>query len=290
MALSAAQLAERKRKMQAILAQADGDKVRSVQGMLPTYEFGREVLSPQVVRPRADVGGRLQRWIQAALCATVGVKIPLTGVFDGATRAALVQFQRLAGIPTSGAVDDRTLRELEAAVGLPAPRSGSPAPPLDVTATQVARAKGGVDKAESDAHAPADSEVAPPERHSAEDKGGPNAYGEADAHELQRAKAERRPAPDPRVAAEQRFLHAERMQAVMALAFARDWIRDELSRLGRRGEPALLAELLAWWERGRGATPAPWMKEAAALAERDQAAAVARVREAWQRDHAAAAA
>ncbi len=285
MALTAAQLADRKRKMQSILAKGDGDQVQAVQGALPTYSVGRKVMSPQAIRPKTDQPGqRLQKWVQAALMATLGVRLPLNGVIDAQTRAALLQFQRMAGIPVSGAVDARTLRELEFAVGLPAPRQEPTAPPPDGLLQRVAKATDQPKTTDKQEHQAGDAP-----RHTFEGAANPQ-YGEADAHQLRQGQPRAEAKVDPQLAAMQRFLHAEGMQAVLSLAVDRAWLREELQRSGRQGETALLAEMLGWWERARApsAQPPAWMTEVAKLAQDNQAEAVAKVRQAWQKEQGGA--
>ncbi|MBM4342672.1 MAG: peptidoglycan-binding protein [Deltaproteobacteria bacterium] len=293
MSVSPSQLADRKRKMLRLLAKGGADQKKGEE-LLPTYAVGKAVLSPQAIRPKVDdPAKKLQRWVQAALMVALGVQLPLHGVIDGLTRAALLRFQKMAGIGQSGAVDDATLRALEEAVGVPAPHRGSSPQPPDNLLARVRRAKGGSPKGETDDKATEHTHVAEDlqaERHSFEDTGEDNKYGEADAHELRPGQPGRGGAHalDPTRVAMQRFLHAEAMQAVMALAFERQWVHDELDRLGRQGDGALFSEMLRWWETARGgdSQPPAWMQEAAKLAQHQQAEAVARVRKAWQADHA----
>ncbi len=296
MSVSPSQLADRKRKMLRLLAKGGADQ-KKAEDLLPTYAVGKAVLSPQAIRPKTDEPGKkLQRWVQAALMVALGIKLPLHGIIDGQTRAALLRFQKMAGIGQSGAVDDATLRSLEEAVGMPAPHRSSSAQPPDNILMRVRRARGGRPKEESDDKGGEQMHVAEDpqaERHSFEDTGGDNKYGEADAHELRPGQA----APsserklDPAQLAMQRFLHAEAMQAVLALAFERAWVREELDRLGRQGDAALFSEMLRWFERAReGDNPAPsWMQEVGKLAQHQQAEAIALVRKAWQADHTAGA-
>ncbi len=293
MSVSPSLLADRKRKMLRLLAKGGADQ-KKAEDLLPTYAVGKAVLAPQAIRPKTDdPGKKMQRWVQAALMVALGIKLPLHGVIDGLTRAALLRFQKMAGIGQSGAVDDATIRSLEEAVGVQAPHRTASAQPPDNILMRVRRAKGGRPKEESDDKAGEQlhvAEDAQAERHSFEDIGGENKYGEADAHELRPGQAgasgERK--FDPAQLAMQRFLHAEAMQAVLALAFDRTWVRDELDRLGRQGDAALFSEMLRWFEQARtGDTPAPaWMQEVAKSAQHQQSDAVARVRKAWQSDHA----
>lgn len=291
MALTASQLAHRKRKMLAILAKQGGSDSKHARDLPPTYAIGRQAFSPQAIRPRVDdPHKRMQRWIQAALMVVLGVKLPLHGVIDGQTRAALLQFQKMAGISQSGAADSRTIEALQEAVGLPAPTAGNSAQPADNNnvLVRVRKAKGG--KGGGTGEEKGAAEVDGPEgqgeeRHSFEDSQGQHHYGEADAHTLwtqQQAPAAK--ALDPAQLAMQRFLHAEAVHAVMALAFARDFVRQEADRLGRPAESAIFAEMLHFWEQARlpAAEPPAWMTEIAKLAADKQDHAVAKARAAWQ--------
>lgn len=92
------------------------------------YDLGRAaVAAPTAHVPIGEVGSErvLERWVQAALTVVLGVRLPLTGQLGDLTRKALLQFQKASGLATHGQIDDATLRALEAAVGLPAPRTGT---------------------------------------------------------------------------------------------------------------------------------------------------------------------
>lgn len=300
MDLKDAQISKRRQQMAALMAKLRGDEAKTAQAGIQGYAHGRAAVAPQAFRSRkVDPLRRMARWVQAALAVTLGIELPLTGVIDSATRAALLSFQKLMGLPQSGAVDTRTLAALEQAVGMAAPRDEAPPswmeqerqPPKrpkpknaakdsDATATQPS---------EAPQAAAAEAEPSGHERHSFEvDQG---AHGEADAHAL---RVGRRPALDaataqqeqssatPEQLATQRLLHGEALQAVLTLALERSWIRAELERSGRQGEAALLAELLGFWEKARRAPQPPaWMIAVAKLAGDRQDEAVARLRQAW---------
>ena len=72
----------------------------------------------------ADVGA-----VQRALAAAKAAGVPQSGVYDGATAAAVARYQKQAGINVSGAVDAATRDRLgikpppaPAKPGVPAPR------------------------------------------------------------------------------------------------------------------------------------------------------------------------
>ncbi|MSQ81615.1 MAG: hypothetical protein EXR77_01695 [Myxococcales bacterium] len=286
MAISPSQLSERKRKMLLLLAKG-GAEQKQAEDLLPTYAIGKQVLSPQTIRPKQDdPNKKLQRWVQAALMVVLGVKLPLHGVIDAQTRAALLRFQKTAGLATSGAVDGATLAALESAVGTPAPHRGASAPAPDAIAIPIRAAKGGATKDDDNGDKVERTAQDQAERHSFEDTGGDTKYGEADAHELRPAVIAGKAKHDPQQLVMQRFLHTEAMQAVMALAFDRQWVNDELDRTGRSGDAALFSEMLRWWERSRSVDGAPpsWMQDVTKLADQHQTEAVAKVRQAWQKD------
>lgn len=301
MDLKDARVSKRRQQMAALMAKLQVEEGKPAQAGISGYAHGRSAVAPQAFKPRkADPMQRMARWVQAALAVTLGIQLPLTGVIDAATRAALLAFQKQLGLPQSGAVDRRTLEALEQAVGMAAPSEQAPPSWMEQERQAPQRPKAKATAKDGDAQAaqpgvePQGSEAAQPaaeghERHSFEvDQG---AYGEADAHALRvgRKREHAAPAGDTAAAplsaaqlATERLLHGEAMQAVMTLAFERGWIRSELERSGRQGEAALLAELLSFWERARRAAPPPaWIVEVAALADQRQAEAVARVRRAW---------
>ncbi len=229
------------------------------------YDQGKMITSPAALRPRAtDPAQRLTRWVQAALITLLGIKLPLDGVMSTALRAALLAFQKKAGLTQSGAVDSDTLKLLQEMVGLPAPAGNETAPPpwadaKPAEAPQQPKEKPSKNKVEG-AEADKTPEV-------------PAAVGHADSAErLQRLVLER-------------FLQREALQAVMAQAFERNWLAAEAERSGRVGESALLAELLAWWERAQAPereTPPLWMGEVTSLARAKPNEAVELVRKAWR--------
>lgn len=302
MDLSDAKIAKRREKMTALLARLQGQEGKAAQAGSAGYAHGRSAVAPQAFRPKSqDPLQRMARWVQAALAVVLGIKLPLTGVIDSATRAALLAFQKQHGLPQSGAVDSRTLEALENAVGLPAPTKQEPANWMEQERArpQKPKAKGGTGGDDNKGQAvdaagdlvPADGAGQDPggqERHTFEND--QSVYGEADAHALRVGHLGKAPplskVADASQAATDHLLHSEAMHAVMTLAFERSWIRDELQRLGRQGESALLAELLGFWERARKAGPqAPaWMIAAASQAKEQQDHAVQLVRQAWQKE------
>lgn len=300
MDLKDAQISKRRQKMAALMAKLQAQESKEAQTGISGYAHGRSAVAPRAFRPRKQAGlQRMARWVQAALAVTLGIELPLTGVIDAATRAALLAFQKQMGLPQSGAVDQRTLQALEQAVGVPAPRDEPAASWMEQERQAPKRPKAKPAK-DADTPAPdaAEQGQAPQpepeghERHSFEvDQG---AYGEADAHALRVGRQREFAAPPgqaevqartPEQLATEKLLHGEALQAVMTLAFERGWIRGELERLGRQGEAALLTELLGFWERARrAADPPKWMVEVAGLARDRQDEAVARVRRAWSEE------
>lgn len=302
MDLSDAKIAKRREKMTALLARMQGQEGKAAQAGSAGYAHGRSAVAPQAFRPkRQDPLQRMARWVQAALAVVLGIKLPLTGVIDSATRAALLAFQKQHGLPPSGAVDSRTLEALENAVGVPAPTKQEPANWMEQERArpQKPKAKGDTGGDDNKGQAvdaagdlvPADGAGQDPsgqERHTFEND--QSAYGEADAHALRVGHLGKAPpisrVADAAQAASDHLLHSEAMHAVMTLAFERSWIRDELQRLGRQGESALLAELLGFWESARkaGAQAPAWMIAVAGQAKEHQERAVQLVRQAWQKE------
>jgi hypothetical protein len=95
------------------------------------YDLGQAAAAPKSQTPIGEFAPArlLERWVQAALTVILGVRLPLTGLWGESTRAALLQFQKSMGLAVHGHLDAATLKALEQAVGLPAPRDGSFAGP-----------------------------------------------------------------------------------------------------------------------------------------------------------------
>ncbi len=262
MSIHAGKLAKNRLKMLGMLDKHEPSSSRS--GAFD-YGQGKLLVSPASLRPRAvDPAQRLIRWVQAALITLLGIKLPLDGVMSTNLRAALLAFQKKAGLSPSGAVDSETLKLLQDMVGLPAPAGTETAPPPWADAPRKA----------------AEPPVKPKPKHDGE-AGKPAPEAAADhpdsAQRLQMLVLER-------------FLQREALQAVMAQAFERSWIRDELQRTGRHGDAALLAEVLAWWEQAQSPdreAPPHWMAEVANLARQKPTEAIEVARRAW-REHGAA--
>lgn len=91
------------------------------------YDLGHAAAAPKGQTPIGEFAPArlLERWVQAALTVILGVRLPLTGQWGESTRTALLQFQKVMGLPVHGHLDTATLKALEQAVGLPAPRDGS---------------------------------------------------------------------------------------------------------------------------------------------------------------------
>lgn len=305
MDLRDAQISKRRQQMASLMAKAQVEESKGAQAGISGYAHGRSAVTPRAFKPRkADPLQRMARWVQAALAVTLGIQLPLTGVIDAATRAALMAFQKQLGLPQSGSVDKRTLEALEKAVGMAAPTDQAPPTWMEQERQAPKRPKAKTTVKDTDDQAPQAGEQpqaaeAPQpaaeghERHSFENDQG--AYGEADAHALRVGRQREFAAPPaqaepkaqtPEQLATEKLLHGEALHAVMTLAFERSWIRSELERLGRQGEAALLAELLGFWEKARrSAEPPAWMLEVASLARDRQDEAVARVRKAWAEEH-----
>lgn len=303
MDLSDGKIAKRREKMTALLARIQGQEGNAARAGSAGYASGRSKVAPQAFRPKStDPMQRLARWVQAALAVVLGIKLPLTGVIDSATRAALMSFQKQQGLPQSGAVDSRTLQALEHAVGVPAPTKQE-APnwmEQERARPQRPKAKGGTAGEDNQGQAvDGNGDLVPTagakagseeqERHSFESD--QSAYGEADAHALRVGHLGKAPPiskfADAAQAASDHLLHNEAMHAVMVLAFERSWIRDELRRLGRQGEAALLAELLGFWEGARraGAQAPAWMVAVGEQAKDHPDRAVQLVQQSWQKEH-----
>jgi len=264
MSIHAGKLAKNRLKMLGMLDKHEPASSRS--GGFD-YGQGKLLVSPASLRPRAvDPAQRLIRWVQAALVILLGIKLPLDGVMSANLRAALLAFQKKAGLSPSGAVDTETLRLLQDMVGLPAPAGTETAPPP---------------WAEMPRKTPEPPQKPKPKHDAESSKRTGDGELAADlpdsAQRLQMLVLER-------------FLQREALQAVMAQAFERSWLRDELHRTGRSGDAALLAEVLAWWEQAQSPdreTPPHWMAEVANLARQKPTEAIEVARRAW-REHGTA--
>lgn len=274
---------------QAKVRSAQRDKVLQLLGGLTGtaampaagYAMAQRMASPQTYRPRPqDAPAQLVRWVQAGLCAMLGLRLPLTGQVDAATRAALLRLQGEAGLPQTGAIDAETVAWLERALGLPAPHLHATESPLWSAAVAPPQPAAGPPPKDPDnpaAEAAAD-EAAHRDPSSAADETA------AAAHTLWRA-GESTPTPAQTLAVA-RLLQREALHAVMTLAVARDWLDEELARSGRQGSSGLLAEVLAWWAAAQRADPQPtWWIDVEAMAATHPHDAVERVRRAWREQH-----
>jgi len=73
-------------------------------------------------------GSEYMRWVQSALNDVLGLRLPLHGIADSATRSAIRSFQQREGLPVDGVVGPDTERALIAARGGGSPRDGAPKP------------------------------------------------------------------------------------------------------------------------------------------------------------------
>src|SRR5215471_12417563 len=74
-------------------------------------------------------GSEYMRWVQSALNDVLGLRLPVNGVADSATRSAVRSFQQRERIPADGTVGPDTERALIAARGGTSPAAGVAAPP-----------------------------------------------------------------------------------------------------------------------------------------------------------------
>ncbi|OKO85136.1 hypothetical protein AC629_19855 [Bradyrhizobium sp. NAS80.1] len=107
--------------------------VRKPRLTLPRWPWGVAVepygvaVAPYPAEP-PPAGSEYMRWVQSALNDVLGLRLPLDGIADSATRSAIRSFQRREGLPVDGAVGPDTERALISARGGASPRDGAPTP------------------------------------------------------------------------------------------------------------------------------------------------------------------
>lgn len=80
----------------------------------------------------SPAGSEHMRWVQSALNDVLGLRLPVHGIADAATRSAIRSFQRREGLPADGLVGADTERALLAArSGGPARRAVPESPPAE---------------------------------------------------------------------------------------------------------------------------------------------------------------
>lgn len=266
--------ANRRKQMMLELAKVDlaNPAKSAVKSM--SYSASRAVVSPERFRPPSDDRHKvMEKWVQAALNVVLGVKLPIDGVIKGDTRAALMRFQKQVGLPGHGFIDEKTLAALEEAVGLRAPRDGT-FQGLGRLWQEDRRKQ--TQPPPSPPKKPEEQAQAKPKLDAAQDKG--KEAGEKTA-DLDR----------DRQAAAHDFLQREAFGAMVRQAFARDWVREQLDRLGRQGDAALQAEMEAWLQHAQASKEPPeWLTQARTLAREKPEQATQVVRDAWLREHAGA--
>ena len=72
----------------------------------------------------APGGGEYVRWVQDALNRALGLRLPVNGIMDAATRSAVRSFQERQGLPITGLVGPETERALITAVSGQSPGAG----------------------------------------------------------------------------------------------------------------------------------------------------------------------
>jgi Putative peptidoglycan binding domain len=68
------------------------------------------------------------RWVQSTLNQILGLRLPVTGIMNAATRSAVRSFQQREGLPVDGIVGPDTERALSAARGGRSPQAGATKP------------------------------------------------------------------------------------------------------------------------------------------------------------------
>ncbi len=215
------------------------------------------VVPPGALKPQLPEGVlMLEKWVQAALNVALGMKLPVDGVLKGETRLALMRFQKEAGLTAHGYLDEKTLQALEQWVGAHAPREGR---------------HGGLSRLWQVGDRPAERLPPPPEKPK---------------------RPEGLTVQQERAQAAQKLLQREAELAVEHEAFARDFVEEQMERLGRQGAAALHAEMQAWLEAARrtardGNAP-EWLSKVETAARSRPQEATAALRAAWLGEHAAA--
>ena len=74
----------------------------------------RVVTEPNSIEPTPS-GSKYMRWVQSALNVVLGLRLPIDGIADSATRSAIRSFQKREGLPVDGVVGPETERALIAA-------------------------------------------------------------------------------------------------------------------------------------------------------------------------------
>jgi hypothetical protein len=83
--------------------------------------------TPPSAEPSAE-GSEHVRWVQSSLNQILGLRLPVDGVMDAATRSAVRSFQQREGLPVDGIVGPDTERALIAARSGKSPQAGAPTP------------------------------------------------------------------------------------------------------------------------------------------------------------------
>ena len=93
----------------------------------PVYGYG-VVSEPSPAEPLL-AGSEYMRWVQSALNDVLGLRLPVNGIADSATRSAIRSFQQREGLPTDGTIGPDTERALIAARGGASAGASVGAPP-----------------------------------------------------------------------------------------------------------------------------------------------------------------